>query len=120
MYEKAKKLINDFLKNKKKIKDYNSNNLWNELLLDIAQKENDFSAIQKLSYSFIKENFNKKYYEIYKASFEPAKWLEKREKLFQHYCSEQYFNDSAGNLLKAAMSLIKKFRITYDKRSLML
>ena len=195
-YEEAKKLINDFLKINKKNKDNNSKNIWNELLLDIAQKENDFSAIQKLSYDFIKDEFNIKYYKIYKASFEPTKWLEKRKKLFQHYCSEQYFNDSAGNLLKAendkeftmknierllsldeletfykniagsdytenilkmfnkvlysyaenntgksfyehillllkrmselkggkkaAMSLIKKFRITYDKRSLML
>jgi len=100
-YEKAKKLIYDFLKGKKKNKDNNLENIWNELLLDIAQKGNDFSTVQKLSYDFIKDVFNIKYYKIYKASFESIKWLEKREKLFQHYCNEQYFNDSTGNLLKA-------------------
>lgn len=100
-YSIAKKLINDFLDNRKENQKKYFNKTWNGLLLDIAQKENDIPMVKKLSYMFIEGSFIEKYYQIYKAVFIPLEWIDEKEKLFLHYCNKKYFIDSAANLLVA-------------------
>jgi hypothetical protein len=98
-YAEAKKLIHDYIdtnQNRRRPDD------WDEYLLQIAQKENDIPTIRSISFSFIKDNFNKQYYEIYKSAFSAGEWEEEFEKLFRHYEAKQNFwNDSAADLLAA-------------------
>ncbi|MDR1147713.1 MAG: SWIM zinc finger family protein [Spirochaetaceae bacterium] len=98
-YAEAKKLIHDYIdtnQNRRRPDD------WDEYLLQIAQKENDIPTIRSISFSFIKDNFNKQYYEIYKLAFGAGEWEEEFEKLFRHYEAKQNsWHDSAANLLAA-------------------
>ena len=100
-FKTAKKLINDFLDNRKGIQKKYFDETWNGLLLDIAQKENDIPVIKKLSYMFIKDSFIEIYYQIFKTAFTPQEWITEKEKLFLHYCNKKYFVDSAADMLAA-------------------
>jgi len=101
MFPEAKELINNYIENQNKNTDNYSDNTWNLLLLDIAQKENDYPAIRELLNKIININFEEKYYKAYKEMFDPEEWHIEREKLLQHYCNEEYFNKSVAGLLKA-------------------
>jgi hypothetical protein len=82
--EKAKRLIEDFIQEKRDTgRDYLSR--WDELLLEIAQKENDIQSIRTIAFSFIKRNFDRKYFDIYKSAFTPEEWSAAMENLLQHY-----------------------------------
>ena len=79
--QEAKKLIDEYI-SKNGDKNLRS---WNELKLQIAQKENDIPEIRRLSFLFIESGFNTKYYAIYKSTFTQKEWPEKLEKLIQLY-----------------------------------
>ncbi|GBU27318.1 hypothetical protein R84B8_00848 [Treponema sp. R8-4-B8] len=100
-FRTAKKLINDFINSKEKSLEEFFDSKWLVLLLDIAQKEKDILAIRMLSYKFIKKHFNKKRFQIYKATFSPAEWANEREKLFMLYSGTKGFNSSAAEFLVA-------------------
>jgi len=102
-FREAKKLIDDYLAQRGKVHNRYSHDTWHELLLDIAQKEKDIPAIRSLAYKFIEENFNKEYFEIYKAAFSPEEWAKEREKLLMHYNQKKdyYYGDPAAELLVA-------------------
>jgi hypothetical protein len=78
---------------------------WNELLLQIAQEENDIPAMRDISYLFIKDTFYEPYYLIYKSACTTAEWDERFEELFNRYNGEKRFwsiyNFSAPELLAA-------------------
>jgi hypothetical protein len=96
-YAEAKKIIHDYIDTKQN--KYRSD-AWDEYLLQIAQKENDVPSIRSISFSFIKGNFNKRYYEIYKSAFGAGEWKEEFEKLFRHYDAKQdFWYDPAADLL---------------------
>jgi len=99
-YSAAKKLIHGYCKQNKEQNPQNEYP-WRELLLDIAQKENDIPAIRKITYECIKNEFDEENYRIYKASFTPPEWDAEREKLFQHYSGKKYFSNSAADFLAA-------------------
>jgi len=100
----AKKFINEVLHDDGKRGHY-LNRTWCKLLLDIAQKENDAPAVKELTFGFIKDGFEQKYYEIYKATFAPEEWAAEREKLYLRYDkgdgNKKYFSNSAADLLVA-------------------
>ncbi|MDR3246678.1 MAG: SWIM zinc finger domain-containing protein [Prevotellaceae bacterium] len=76
-YDEAKQLI---------VRDERAyNNNWNVYKLDIAQKEKDIPAIRKIAFKFIANNFDKKYFGIYKTTFSEDEWREEFEKLYKHY-----------------------------------
>jgi hypothetical protein len=58
---------------------------WNDYLLTIAQKENDVPTVRTIAFEFIKDNFEKSYYEIYKSTFANEEWNEEFENLYKHY-----------------------------------
>ena len=64
---------------------FNQRRLWEELLLTIAQKENDIPKIREIAFKFIENSFNKKYYAIYKSAFSPEEWKNETERLIRHY-----------------------------------
>jgi hypothetical protein len=97
----AKKLINGFINKQKEDQEEYFDHTWLGLLLDIAQKEKDIPAVRKLSYRFIENRFDEKYYQIYKAAFSPTEWADEREKLFLHYSGKKNFSNSAANFLAA-------------------
>ena len=101
MFQEAKELINNYVESQNKKTNKYSDNTWNLLLLDIAQKENDYPAIRELLNKINYINFEEKYYKAYKEMFDPEEWNNEREKLLQHYCNKEYFNKSAAGLLKA-------------------
>lgn len=89
-YAEAKRLIEDFIQEKHDTgRDYKSR--WDELLLEIAQKENDIPNIRKIAFSFIERNFKQKYFDIYKSTFTCNEWDDALENLLQHY--EKNSND---------------------------
>jgi hypothetical protein len=103
-YAEAKKLINDFLSDKR------HDQRWDELLLQIAQKENDIPTIRTTAFSFINRIFNKKYFDIYKSAFTPDEWCGALENLLLHYEKNSFshdfhaynkscFSDSIANVL---------------------
>ena len=95
----AKKLINDNTQGNSKNRSPYHGNPWNELLLDIAQKEKDIPAIRDLSYGFLQNHFSKQYYDIYKRAFSPSEWESQREKLFTDYSKGRFFSHAAAELL---------------------
>jgi hypothetical protein len=83
-YAGAKKLIEDLIQEKRDIgRDYAGR--WDELLLEIALKENDNPSIQTIAFSFIAKMFNEKYYYVYKSTFTSKEWRSALENLLQHY-----------------------------------
>ena len=75
-------------------------NDWKELLLSIAQKENDIPAIRKISFGFIETYFNAKNYRIYKSSFKPNEWEKELQRLINYYEKNArfYFNSSVADI----------------------
>jgi hypothetical protein len=94
----AKKLINDFINKRIKNTYHYSKHIWYELLLYIAQEENDIPAIKELAFRFIKDNFDEKFFQIYKKAFNPTEWEKERERLLLHY-KRKYFSHSVADLL---------------------
>ncbi|MDR0517294.1 MAG: hypothetical protein LBH25_09660, partial [Fibromonadaceae bacterium] len=77
---------------------------WYELKLQVAQKENNISEVQRVSFRFIKSGFSEKYYKIYKSTFAKEEWHEKVENLIQHYgkhYNNNWFNSSIADVLQA-------------------
>ncbi|MEI6423930.1 MAG: hypothetical protein WCP55_17070 [Lentisphaerota bacterium] len=54
-FSEAKKLISDFLSSRHSGKFFN-HGVWNDLILNIAQKESDIPIIRKISFGFIENN----------------------------------------------------------------
>lgn len=71
---------------------------WYEYLLQMAQLENKNNEIRDYSYLFIKSDFNKKYYTIFKATFKEEEWEKEFIKLEKLYNKNNYFNSSLVNL----------------------
>ncbi|MDR1140171.1 MAG: hypothetical protein LBL62_00665, partial [Planctomycetaceae bacterium] len=82
-FDEAKKLINDYLKNKDKNTVYRSD--WKNFLLKIAQKENDVQTVREISFAFIDNKFDAEYYKIYKSTFTDKEWKPAMEQLFTRY-----------------------------------
>lgn len=80
----AKQLVKEFTSKKQRTgRSYDPR--WDELLLKIAQQENDTPSIRAIAFTFIDQFFNKKYFGIYKSTFSPEEWPEALEQLLQHY-----------------------------------
>ena len=109
-YTEAKKLIDDFISVSQNNNVYYNSN-WYELLLEIAQKENDIPVIRKVAFAFIENNFQAKYYRIYKSTYNSGEWIHEVEKIIGHYSGgKHYSNDSIADVLaeeKDAERLIK-------------
>jgi len=78
---------------------------WEELLLTIAQKENNTAEIREIAFRFIEESFNKEYYDIYKSAFSSEEWKDEVERLIRHYEPEtpmtDWGTDSVAEILAA-------------------
>lgn len=88
--KEAKSLINEYIKaeTKNTSNSYFGNRYssdWDELLLDIAQKENDKKTIRNISRMFIDNRFDTQYYKIYKSTFSADAWPVELKKLINHY-----------------------------------
>jgi len=89
----VRKLIDESLFSEaKKLLDEIKPNQWgnvpvyfDNLRLEIAQKENDITQIRKITLSFLKNKFANKYYQIYKATFSTDEWKQAMEKLISTY-----------------------------------
>jgi hypothetical protein len=102
-YGEAKKLIADLKEGRESAGGgrYRTD-VWDELLLDIAQKETDTPNIRKLAYLFIENDFQENYYHIYKSSFPAAEWPKAAAALIKHYQREKkYFSNSAADVMAA-------------------
>jgi uncharacterized Zn finger protein len=98
-YAEAKRLIEDLIQEKRDIgRDYAGR--WDELLLEIALKENDIPNIRTIAFSFIVKTFNEKYYYVYKSTFTSEEWHSALENLLQHY--EKNTRDFDVRKLKAS------------------
>ncbi|MDR1544185.1 MAG: hypothetical protein LBS50_07265 [Prevotellaceae bacterium] len=101
-YAEAKKMLNEKLKNCGTW----AYNQWNELLLIVAQKENDLPEIRRITLEFLKYQFDNEHFRIYKSAFSENNWQDAFEKLYKHYntpknqCND-VFNHNVANLLKA-------------------
>ena len=80
-YGAAKEMLNEKLK---KCTGWKSNE-WKNLLLEIAQKENDAESMRKLALKFLQQEFNKRYFTIYKSAFPNGKWETAFEDLYKYY-----------------------------------
>ncbi|MDR1339866.1 MAG: SWIM zinc finger family protein [Prevotellaceae bacterium] len=103
-YAEARKLIDDFLPGQ------NHAQRWDELLLQVAQKENDIPTIRSTAFSFISRSHNQKYFSIYKATFTPDEWQSAFEDLLLHYdknsgnygaTKKRYFSGAIADALLA-------------------
>jgi len=106
--QEAKKLINDHISNdeseNKPSLSWHELRSWDELKLQIAQKENDIPEIRHISFRFIESDFNAQYYKLYKSTFAKEEWTEQVEKLIQHYEKRygiQWFSESVADVLRA-------------------
>jgi hypothetical protein len=98
-FAEAKKLVREYLDTQR---DKYRSDVWDDYLLQIAREENDIPAIRNISWSFIKADFNKQYYDIYKSAFSSGEWAEEFENLFQHYEPQKSFwGEPAADLLAA-------------------
>ena len=98
-YAEAKKLIADFLSTRQSDSFHNYEE-WNELILSIAQKEDDIPVIRKISYAFIENYFKEKYYRIYKSSFNTNEWENELQNIIDHYERKgKFFNNSVADIL---------------------
>lgn len=96
-WDDAKLLINEYLQQ------YGENAWhhgdWKQLLLDIALAERDIPAVREISFGFIKERFDAKFFQIYKATYEPEKWDQVMEELLKNYEKENAFSKNVADLL---------------------
>ena len=98
-FAEAKKLIVDFLSTRQS-DNFHYYRGWDELLLSIAQKEHDIPVIRKISYAFIENNFQTKYYRIYKSSFKPNEWENELQNIVDHYEKKgKFFSNSVADVL---------------------
>jgi hypothetical protein len=98
-YTEAKKLIHDFISDPQN-NNVRYNNNWHELVLEIAQKENDIPVIRKIAFAFIENYFQANYYRIYKSTFSSGDWLQEVEKIIEHYSGKGYYSsDSVADVL---------------------
>jgi hypothetical protein len=98
-FTEAKKLIHDYIDTRQN--KYRSDE-WDDYLLQIARGEKDIPAVRSISYSFIENNFNERYYRIYKSAFSAGEWEEEFENLLRHYESKKSsWDDPAADLLAA-------------------
>jgi hypothetical protein len=106
----AKKLIADFLSPRQGDR-FQYHHYWHELVLSIAQKENNVPVIRKTAFSFIENHFDASHYRIFKSSFTPDEWKLEVQKLIAHYeKAERGFSHSVANVLaeeQDAANLIK-------------
>ena len=106
-FKEAKKLIADFLNNSQN-NSTRYTGTWHELALSIAQMENDIPEIRKISYSFIEKRYQKKYYDIYKETFNSEDWKVEVEKLLSRYDSQKtYFKSSVADIFKEENETLK-------------
>jgi uncharacterized protein (DUF2267 family) len=108
-FVEAKRLIEDFVQEKRDIgRDYTKN--WDDMLLEIAQKENDIPNIRKIAFSFINRNFDKKYFDIYKSAFTSEEWTVSLENILQHYEKNSrdfnYYSLKTTNFSSAAADVL--------------
>jgi hypothetical protein len=113
-YGSAKKLVHDFL-------DENAGTVrhpseWDDLLLTIAQKENDVLTLRDISRLCIDEYFKAHYFDLYKSTFTANEWADAREDLIAHYDKQRKgFNTSladamaAEKLAERLLSYIEKY-----------
>jgi len=100
--KEAKKQIHDFTSKPENENKYLDS--WEELRLQIAQIEKDIPEIRRVSFKYIENRFEKKYYEIYKSTFTTDEWIEKMEKLIKHYekhYDSRWFHSSIAKVLQA-------------------
>jgi hypothetical protein len=98
-FSEAKKLIHDYIDVRR---DKYRSDEWDNYLLHIARAEKDIPAVRGISYSFIKENFDKRYYGVYKSAFSAGEWVQEFENLLRHYESKKSpWGDPAADLLAA-------------------
>lgn len=98
-FSEAKKLIADFLSSHQN-DNFHYHSDWNELILNIAQKEVDIPVIRKVSFAFIENYFQTKYYRIYKSSYNPNEWENEMQNIIEHYEKKgKYFSDSVADVL---------------------
>lgn len=98
-FAEAKKLIADFLSTRQG-NNFHYHREWNELVLSIAQKENDIPVIRKTAYAFIENYFQKEYYRISKSSFSPTEWENELQNIIGHYKKEgKYFSNHVADVL---------------------
>jgi hypothetical protein len=98
-YDEAKKLINNSLENTNR-----NPTTWKELLLTIAQEENNTVEIRKITMDFLAHRFNNKYFKIYKSTFQPEEWTQAFEELYRIYNNAKktyYYNENLTELLRA-------------------
>lgn len=109
-FSEAKKLIADFLSTRQN-NNFHYHSDWNELILKIAQKEADIPVIRKVSFAFIENSFQSKYYRIYKSTYKPDEWKSELQNIIEHYEKKgKYFSDSVADVLaeeKDAAGLMK-------------
>lgn len=98
-FKEAKRLIADHLRYEEKHSFYNDD--WYELLLEIAQKDNDLPLIRSTSYIFIENRFIGKYYRIYKSTFSDEEWNSEFENLIKNYSQRyDFFSNNVADVLK--------------------
>lgn len=98
-FTEAKKLIADFLSSHPN-GNFHYHEEWYELLLSIAKAEQDIPVIRKISFAFIENHFQAKYYRIFKSSFKPEEWKKELENIISHYEKNgKYFSDSVADVL---------------------
>jgi hypothetical protein len=84
-YGEAKTLLNQKLQNC----DNWRKNDWKELLLTVAQKEKDVSAIRELALEFLENGFDEQHFKCYKSAFSGEEWTATFEKLYEFYDKPQ-------------------------------
>jgi hypothetical protein len=102
-YAEAKKLILDFIAGIP-VSDSRPrpwSRTWDLLLLDIALKQKDIPLIRELSFMFIRYDFKKEYFNMYKSAFSEAEWKTERERLIAHYQTDKSFSKSVAAVLIA-------------------
>ena len=98
-FKYAKRLVNEYIDNRKKIGYSNHPNKWDGYLLTIAQIENKPSDIRKAAKVLIYDGFDSNVYKAYKATFDADEWAIEMENLIKHYCKSFGFSYDAANLL---------------------
>ena len=83
-FEAAKQLITDALSESIN-NNYHVVREWEEILMSIAQIEQDIPTIRSISFKFIDDNYSEKYYLIYKNTFSKREWLNQKESLINNY-----------------------------------
>lgn len=109
-FAEAKTLISDCLSTYQNKNSY-THEKWNELILDIAQREADLPTIRRVSFAFIENRFQVNYYRIYKDSFTQIEWENELRKIIAHYQKkDNNFSQSVAGVYieeKDAFSLLK-------------